>query len=175
MSSDKPAPLFGRQPCDTDESFAAFVEYRDQLAPRQLRTWKYGDAVREWYRDHGWKARVAAFDEWRDELRRQHYGDALKQPAQQIAAEHMGILQDMRDMLRREVDKWREQVVNNAGSPFLKMSELVKLTDVVVKYDRLVRGEATERKDEPGYDYSKLSPDELLTLQKLLVKTRKDD
>lgn len=170
MASERP---FGRQECDTDESFEAFVEYRDQLPPRQLRTWKYGDQVREWYRDHNWRARVAEFDKWRDEIRLMHYGDALKQPASQIAAEHMGILADMRDMLRREVDKWQQQIRENAGAPYLKIADLVRLTDVVVKYDRLVRGETTEN-NEPQYDYSKLSPEELLTLQRILLKTRAD-
>lgn len=168
-------PIFQRQPCDTDDSWPAFVEYRDQSPPRQLRFTRFGvEQTRRWYLDHGWKARVAAFDVWLDEVRLQHYGDAIKQPAKAVAAEHMGILQDMRDILRREVDKWQKTIAENKGAPFLKLSELTRLTDVVMKYDRLVRGEATERIGDET-DYSKLTPDELLALQRILAKTRPDE
>jgi hypothetical protein len=51
----------------------------------------------------------------------------------------------------------------------VKPSELIKLAETVIKLDRLVRGEATDR-TENDVDFSQYTVDELRKLNELLTK-----
>ena len=166
--------LWGRLPTDTDESWQAFVEYRDMRIPRRLKsTTKVPVAdVYKLYKDHGWRDRVGAYDAHLDELIREEREAVLKQEAREIAAEHMSLLASARSICATEWARIDTLTRESRGANVnLKTSELIKLTELTVKMDRLVRDQTTVNV-AAGIDLSKLTDEELVIYEKLVDKAQ---
>lgn len=162
--------LWERQPSDTEESWEAFKSFRDAKPPRKLfRPGVPTGKTSEMYRDHNWKARVEAFDIYMDQKAVEERRQIVGMKAKEIAEEHMIILTRARKIVSRELDKLLEASNSDDMAGTIKPSELTKLLEAVIKFDRLVRGESTEKTDT-GVDLSKLSLDELREFEKMQRK-----
>lgn len=168
ITSDEP---WGRQACDTNESWEAFVEYRDMRNRRLRRVTKAPVAqVQQWYREHGWRERIAAYDSHLDGIIRAEREEVLRQATREVAAEHMEILASAREVCALEFARIASLTRESRGAnAVLKTPELIKLLHETVKLDRLVRNESTENVST-GIDLSKLTEEELETYGRLLDK-----
>lgn len=130
-----------RQPYETNEAWVAFKDYRDQIPPRRQRATTNTPAaqVHRWYSDNFWKSRVEALDTHMDKAMMEEKEALWRQTARDVGAEHMALLGSARAIVMRELAEMRQRP---AGS--YRPADLTKLLEVVVKYDRLVRGESTE-------------------------------
>lgn len=162
--------IWTRQPCDDDRSWPAFVEYRDQSPPRKLRPVFDGGLIqtRAWYIDNAWRDRVAAYDTWRDKIVLEEREAILRQSSKAVAAEHMRLAKDLRSVALAETEKFLDAVSKTPMST-VRPRELVSMIEAVVKVDRLIRGETTE-KIEQSIDLSKFSMEEIVAWHKLLAK-----
>lgn len=166
-----------RQDYDTEESWACFQVYRDQRPPRRLALTPGGVFVdpaklRTWYKDHAWGARVEAYDRWVDEVLLEEREALLRQSAQAITIEHMTALGDARELASRELSKYLEASRATDAFGLLKPRELTALLETVIKYDRLIREQSTER-TETKFDLSGLDVSELRELEALTKKAAK--
>lgn len=155
---------------ETEKEFEAFCQYRNQPIPRSLaRVYGTTKAVQvEWYHKHRWVDRCKAWDRHLDSIRLKEQEEIVKQTAREITGEHMRLLKDLRAVAAIEAEKFAAQAL--AGElPSVKVGELTKLAELVVKLDRLVRGESTD-KVETAVDLSHLSTEELLDAEELLKK-----
>jgi hypothetical protein len=163
--------LWGRQPCDTEESWPAFCEYRDMRTRRLRCTTKATlEQVRKWYHEHNWKERVAAYDAHLDEVMLKERDEVLRQATRDVSAEHMEMLASAREICQLELARIATLTRDSRGAnAVLKTPELIKLMHEVVKLDRLVRDQTTENVGS-GIDLSKLSEEELEIYAKLVEK-----
>ena len=165
--------IWSRQPCDNEDSWKAFVLYRDQRAPRRLsKVFGFPSAkVAEWFRTNCWADRVAAYDRHMDEILVAEREEALKTETKAITAGHMAILADARELAEKEMSKFLadSQASDRSG---LKFSDLVKLVDLVVKLDRLLQDKPGEITDDRSIDFSQFTTEELETLKRLGDKGR---
>jgi len=168
-----PAP-WERQAFDTEESWLAFTRYRDMHKPRnQKKILGYATAtISGWYRDFAWRERCEAFDRWQDRLFLDERAARIKQTAAEVAEEHKEILQDARELAMRELEKYLEVSRANGGIGLIKVGDLTKLWETVIKFDRLVRGESTETV-ETKVDLSALTVEELRKMRDLQSKVVK--
>ena len=160
-----------RQPCDDELSWPEFVKYRDAPSPRRLIR-PSSVSTRElhtWYQACNWGERVAAYDRHLDGIVRAEREAYLAQSAKEVAAHHMAILQGSRELLDRETAKLLQLSKDSEGFGVIKPAELIKLTELVVKMDRLVRGDTTENAGTT-FDGSKLTLEEVLALEALAEK-----
>lgn len=134
--------LWERQPYDTPEAWVAFKDYRDQVPPRRQRATTNAPAaqVYRWYSDNFWKSRVEALDAHMDKTMLEEKEAIWRQSARDVAIEHMQMLGSARAIALRELAEMRQRP---PGS--FRPADLTKLMEIVVKYDRLVRGESTEQ------------------------------
>lgn len=163
-----------RQPYDTDESWEVFRVYRDQAPPRRgvlvsIRG-RAQDPVKvsRWYRSHFWKERARAFDLHLDSIRVEEQEDLHRQTAHEVAAAHMGILANSRDLVAREIEKLRATIIASEGE-VIRPQTLLRFAEMVIKLDRLIRGESTERIDTNGPDLSSVSSEDLERARALLT------
>lgn len=167
MTPKPPAP-WDRQPYDSELSWRAFQTYRDRL-PRSRAIVLDGRALNPievvaWMRDHFWIERCAEYDRHLDGLRQSEIEAVHAQSARDIAAEHMELAGSARAIAARELAKLREASENSAYES-LKPRDLIRLLDLVVKVDRLVRGESTESVDVR--DLSSLSDADLEEIERI--------
>jgi len=166
-----------RQPYDTEESWPEFVAYRDSPRPRKAYTYRPGRRnpvqVAQWIEKHFWRERVAEYDRHLDGIMLAEREALLTQSAKEIAAQHMSILQDARQVLEQEFAKLLA-TVRSSNLEVIKPRDLRALLESTVKLDRLIRGEATERVEETQ-DLSHLSEEELIQLENLLTNGKRDD
>lgn len=164
--------LWERQPIDTDESFKAFCTYRDQIPPRRFRGLGPTATIAEWYRDHGWRERIAAYDAWLDSIMLREREEALKKAARNQGTEHALLLVEAREFLGLELAKFlktsKEHEIQN-----LRPHEMIRLLEQVIKLERLVQGETTENVSQQ-VDLSKLSVEELRQLEALHRKVENE-
>lgn len=180
---DAAAP-WERLPCDTEDSWPAFVAYRDALPPRKLlRPGSAGakgitaptSQIATWYKEHSWRERVAAYDSHLDAIRREEREGLLAVSERDSCAAHMSMLADARELVSRELSYLVESARKTDMPGLLKPGDLNKMLDSVVRLERLLRGQATDRTENgPTLDYSKLSLDELRTLEALQRKAARD-
>lgn len=162
-----------RQPYDTDESWPIFVAYRDQTLPRRgllvLCKGRPVDPIRvAWYhKEHYWPERVAEYDRHLDAIRRAEREGLLAQTIREVTAEHAEVLADARDIVRRELEKLLATVRESAGE-VVRVRDLIRLTELVIKSDRLIRGESTENVDT-GPDLSHLTNEQLTQIEGMLA------
>ncbi len=168
------APLWERQPCDTDESWPCFVEYRDQTPPRRaLRTQSTSykrlapfAQIAQWSREHEWPARVAAYDAHLDEIKRSEVEAIIRQSVREVQGEHLLLIKDFRELLDRELQKFLKASAMSDMHGLLKPAELLKLFELNIKLHRLVMDLPTEIVEEHRV-LSKRTPQELELLAEL--------
>jgi len=161
---------------EPEEAFAAFVQYRDQTKPRAiLRVFGARNTkLLEWSQTFEWKRRVLAYDRHHDAIRLEATESVLAQKGAEVAAEHLLLLKDTRELVARELKKLVEASRNSDMPGLLRTNDLIKMTDMVVKLDRLLRGESTENlgvTDE--LDYSGLTIEEIKQLKDLRAKAKR--
>ena len=140
--------LYERQAIDTDESFAAFCSYRDQRPPRRLDRIVTAAHVRVpigkssvWYREHGWRERVAEWDSYLDAVRREE----IELVERASAANAAQVIADLLTASAIEAQKLLGQTEGSKEVAFLKPTEIVKMAEAAIKLRRLESGQATER------------------------------
>lgn len=165
--------IWTRVETDTDESWDAYVKYRDSRHPRKLYRVGAGAPAKllELFNRHNWQARVAEYDRHCDAIRIAERDAIIAQDERDVVAGQYHMLADAKDLVARELQKylWTSQETEMHG--LLKPSELAKLMDVTLRYDRLVRGESTDIL-KVEQDLSALSLEELRTLEALYVKAK---
>lgn len=165
---------WSRLDSDTDESWEAFVKFRDMKAPRRL-SYLHGyptGQLSEWYRKHNWRERAAAWDGHMDLILLQEREDFLRQSAKDLNAEHLAILHSTRQLVQRELDKFVAASLESDAVGMISPGALSHLIDGAVKLGRLVVGESTENVAS-DMDLSQLSVEELKQLRELRIKLNK--
>jgi hypothetical protein len=128
--------------------------------------------TQKWYREHNWKARIAAYDLHLDAIVLEEREEALRLSARDVAEEHMAILASGREIVALEFARIATLTRDSRGvNSVLKTSELIKLTEQVIKLDRLVRDQTTEISGQVT-DLSKLTDEELAIYETLLAKSK---
>lgn len=167
-----------RQDYDTEESWPLFVAYRDQTRPRRgvLSAFRGRPVdpvkVARWYREFFWKERAAAYDDHLDEIRRAEIEAMHAEQAREVAAKHMALLADAREVSARELQKLLARA-QESQLEILKPRDLIRLMETTVRFDRLVRGESTDNIDT-GPDLSHVDDERLAEIERLL-QSRDDD
>lgn len=161
-----------RQEGESEEAFRGFTAYRDQPVPRSLARVSGArmNVQVEWCAIWKWRERAAAWDAHLDRIRLAEKEELVRQNGKELAAEHMRLLKNVRDVAQIEAEKFAN-VALSSDLPSIKIAELAKLTEIVVKLDRLVRGESTENtSNETKVDLSSASIDALREAQEALEK-----
>lgn len=176
--SPKPIPEpWERQDAESEEAWAAFRTYRDMPADARMITraaTRSTATLSKWFNEHGWNQRCRAYDAKFDQIRVDEREAMYRRSAQQIAIDHMLMLSDARELVQREIAKWTEASRSSPMHGLVKVADITKLFDMVVKLDRLIRGETTENVGSKDLNYANLSPEELDTLNTLLDKACKE-
>lgn len=165
--------IWTRQGYEDDAAWTAFEAYRDQTRPRKLIRPGAGATadLSRWYRENRWPERVAAYDMHMDEILLSEREALTRQAAKEIATEHMGILRDARDLVAREMAKLLA-TSEKSEIETLKPREVVAMVDAVIKFDRLIHDQATERVDTK-VDLSGLGVEDLRKLKEIRDKVDK--
>ena len=180
MESAVNPAAFSRLAGEGEVEWAAFLSYREQTTPRSHRRvavrgvlQKPGD-VAAWMAQWRWTERVRAYDAWLDLRVAEERAKALGSDLKAVTARQAQLLAACHDLVFAEVSK----IVANAEMsdlPALKVSDLIRLMDITIRSDRLIRGEVTESVEvkAESYDLSKLSIDDLRALKELRSKMEK--
>lgn len=145
-----------RQEGEGDERFEAFVMYRDLGHERTIRRVateldKSRTLIGRWSSEDGWIGRVAAWEAFRDKVRREAHLDEVREMSKR-QAQHAQAIQQL--MISGPVQALLEKM--NDGTATLEFSTLpaAKLVGIVadvarifpaiVNVERLARGEPTE-------------------------------
>lgn len=164
---------FERQPYDTEDSWPVFVTFRDQVPPRRALTIQVRGrnvdpvAVSRWMASHYWLERVAEYDRHLDGIRQGIRERLLAQTTADVTAEYMATLANARDIVTREMAKLAATVSASNGE-VLRPRDLIHMADTILKMDRLIRGEATERVATDG-DLAHLTDAQLAALDEMLT------
>lgn len=129
----------------------------------------------EWSTTHAWGSRVTQFDDYLSAVAVGEQESLIRQGVEEIVGQHLALLQNLREFTARETGKWLEVSRSLAGPSLVKVGELVKLGEMVVKLDRLVHEQSTENIQESFDDLSALTPEELRTLLELQRKATLGD
>lgn len=172
--SEDPKPLWERLEGEPEEAWAAFRAYREMPPDERLlkrAASKRIETLSKWLRDWNWLARCEAYDAHFDRMRLEEREKIFRRTARDMAIDHMVALSDMRDLFTREIGKLNEA---SRGSPdmhgLIKPGDLIKLAEVVVKLERLTRGQTTENVGNTDLDMSELSLEEVRALHALMKK-----
>lgn len=157
--------LWEKQEYETAEEFKAFQFFRDQIPPRRQMPTTHAPLaeLHRWSMRNHWKVRVTAMDAYLDKAMLEEKEAVFRQTSKEVAVEHMTILARSRNIVLRELN---EMMTRAPGT--LRMADLNKLIENTIKYDRLVRGEATEV--VATVDLSRMTPEELDMYEKLTEK-----
>lgn len=186
----KPRPVWERGEADSNESWPYFKAYRDlSSGVRTLARVRFSpsedvrrpvnrsaaptlEQMHRWYTEARWADRVAAFDAHMDSLQNEEREALVRHGGAKLAAEHIALLQDARDLIVAELQKLLE--ASKAGDfPAMKPNEITRLMTEYMKFSRLIDGKPTE-KIENHFDLSGLSVEELRELQKLQAKVERE-
>ncbi len=179
MSGPEVVPeVWERQTAESDEAWLAFRNYRDM--PLDERMLKRAASIRlttlsKWYREHNWDTRCRAYDAKFDKMRVEEREQIYRRQAREIAIDHMIMLADTRELYTREFAKLLEASRQSEMHGLIRTADLIRMAEVMVKLDRLVRGETTENVGTTEMDLGQLSVDEIRTLNELLEKAGKKD
>lgn len=111
-----------------------------------------------------WKSRAAYWDE--------HIYDR-QQRILEAEADKTAILNArMFEVVRKELDKLGKRSDQSGDFGELKAREIIRMAEVVIKTDLLVRGQVTERVAQVEPDLSRLTLDELRVLRSVGEKVR---
>lgn len=176
--SPKPLPEpWERQDAESEEAWAAFRAYREMPADGRMITRAAiapTATLSKWFNDHNWHERCRAYDAKFDQVRVEEREAMYRRAAKQIAIDHMLMLAEARELVQRELAKWTAASRDTNMHGLVKVNDLNRLFEIVVKMDRLVRGETTENVGSKDLNYANLSPEELDTLNALLDKACKE-
>ena len=142
-----PSPnAWERQPGEGEEDWAKFLAYRDSSRPRRVVRPGIGNWGEEYRRANEWKwfQRVEALDNHVDRIRQKEIDAWNQQNAKEVAAEHMSLLKDAREIVAIELHRILERVKVNQIDGSIKPTEVFKLAEIVLKFDRLLRNQTTE-------------------------------
>lgn len=158
-----------RQPGEPDDAFRHFTTYRDMPLPRKLDRRipnVHITKLVDFYRDWNWKVRCSAYDDYLSAFAVQEYEDILAHGAKEAAVQHMGLLNDAKELAAIELRKWlvTARAAGDGSTSLLRMGDLTKLIEGAIKLDRLVRGEATEIVEQN--ELTNLTDDELRELER---------
>lgn len=176
--SDVPAPKpWERQPEEPEPAFLLFQRYRDRRPPRgRVYEATKGAAghveTLRLFQDWHWKERAAAWDAHIEAIRLHEVEEVARVDARDRAKEHLLLTNDLLQLALREARKWL-RAAEESDMTLIKPADLIKLTDLVVKLERLIKGQPTERV-EHGRDLSHLTDDELEQVEALLSKGAAD-
>lgn len=172
MADEKKVLPWERQEGEPDDAFNNFRYYRDMPMPRKVLGVMHGSTTDkwEWSSKWSWISRAKQYDDHISNLAIQEREETVRMAARDIQVEHLMILHGMRELLMREAGKWLRRSRETEGMSELRINELVKLTESVVKLERLALGETTENTQPVTRDLSKLSVEELYQLQELTEK-----
>lgn len=158
---------------DEDEgSWTAFWRYRDTPGPRPsldgfaVVTGYSPARLKAWYVKHDWASRLIAWDHWVDGTRQA----TTLRGVEEMAQRHINIAKKGLDLVELAIDRIRKDFDQDFAR--LKPQEIARLAEVLTKLERLSRGEATERIDGEGQDYSKLNDTDLAALEEIARKVR---
>lgn len=156
---------------EPDDAFKQFTYYLHMAPPRRVLGVLHGPTVSKagWAQTWSWYSRAKAWDDHLAKVAAEEAEETIKESVRAVTQHHMRILQGLREVLEREAGKWLEESRTASGQTLLKPREIMKLTDVVVKLDRLVREQSTENIDVPT-DLSSLSLEDLRTMQDIQKK-----
>jgi len=163
-------PPWHRQPGEPEAAYLKFKDFLDAPRPRRLirpgvgHTQSICDLSNEWR----WHERVEAYDTHWQRVRDREVESFIKQEAREIAAEHMAVLRDLRELVAIHVERKLKDARTIEISD-AKLSDLARLVDLVIKGDRLIRGESTENHAKVA-DLSGLTLEELRAAEDLAAK-----
>lgn len=162
-----------RQDNEPDEAWSAFRNFRDMLPPRRIRSAAPKDSsiLQRWASEWRWRERALAYDRHIDAQVVEERASVLKQNEEHRVAKQLSILLDAEDLAGSELRKLLAAASQGEGVGLLKPSDVVKILETSIKYQRLIRGEATERV-ETAQDLSRLSIQELELLKALEEKIK---
>lgn len=172
-------PIWCRQSFESDGDFAAFESMRQM--PKRMRNMQHVarycslpyDSVLTLFSRHHWRFRLDAHDAFMV-----HDSHTLLQRQKDDArAEHLGLLQKGREVLERELDNLLERQrtldAQGANVSLMKPSEMTALLEKLIKLDRLIMGEVTERAEEE-FDLSQFTMPELMQWKALMQKAKRE-
>jgi hypothetical protein len=161
---------------DTDQSWAAFVTYRDtppEDRDRARLAEKHRvnvDTITRWRDDAMWDARIAAYDRWIDRQR-------TRIPLRDLRAanvRHMKLARGLGELAAVECRKMLADAKRLVRENRLTPREIKQLADAAIKLERLTRGESTENVNTTNdLDLEKLSTEELSEIRRLQAKAKK--
>lgn len=164
-------PPWYQQPHEPDDAYRAFCEWRDQDPPRNARSLDVSVAQRlEWFQRWSWGERVALWDDHVNLVVAQERGAFLAETTRDLAAKHMALLSDARDLAKREIQKLLAES-NQSKLSTMKPRDLIRLLTEIVKLDRLIRGESTSN-EALEINTDNLTVDELRNWQELSEKAK---
>jgi len=166
---------------EPDAAFGGFVTYRDMgadhrsLAKVAAKLGKSTALAERWSHVWDWVVRVRAYDAWLDrETKRAEIGEVLE-----MRRRHIQLAMSFQGAAALALNKIIK-AEKNGEQLTLKPSEVKELAELGVKIERLNRelpSDVTEQRVEQtttvAHDYSGLSLEELLQLEKLISKTKK--
>lgn len=177
MSAKDPPQPWERHDGESEEAWAAFKTYREMPPDARMITraaTRSTATLSKWFNEHNWHERCRAYDANFDQIRVEEREAMYRRKAQQIAIDHMVMLSEARELVQRELAKWNAASRDTNMHGLVKVNDLNRLFEIVVKMDRLVRGETTENVGSKDLNYANLSPEELDTLNELLDKACKE-
>lgn len=165
-----------RQAGEGEDAYHKFLAYRDAPRPRRMvrpgagNTAELYKVAREW----NWFQRIEAYDRYIDRIRLEEVRKWNEQDAREVTAEHMAILRDMREFAAIEMSRILERAKQAAIDGTMKPAEVIRLTEVMLKYDRLLRNQSTESTLVVSEtNLSEMTIDELREAQSLVQKMTK--
>ncbi len=173
------APEWGPQPFETEEQHQAFALFLS--LPSRMRNMtevsRHCAMSRQEVLDlsmaHHWQHRISRYDAFVRGANR----DRLRETAQDRAGRHLAIIDKGLEVAEREYNnlltRQRALDAQDAQVSLLKPGELQALVNNLIKLERLVVGEATERIEETEYDLSQFTHEELIEWRRLMDKAKK--
>lgn len=171
-------PIFVKQSFETEDEFAAFqcMKHLPKRARNMQDVARYCslsyDQVLSLAERHHWRARLAAYDGHQA----QDAGILLRRQKDDAQVQHMRLLEKSAEVLHGELDALieRQRHLRAQGASqvsLLKPSEMSRLLERMIKLDRLIMGEVTERAGEE-FDLSRFTTQELEQWYELMRKAK---
>jgi len=145
-------PVWEQQECDTSKSFAIFCCYRGMGPSRTLekvatQMKAHGGTVLKWYGTHGWKARVAAYDEHMQTITQSEIELAYRMKVKEEAKKTVDLIFKAKRIVEHDLSVLLERAEAQQGENremVLDRATAVKLLDRVTILERLTTGASTE-------------------------------
>ena len=174
------AKPWDRQPFDTDEVWAAYRAYLVQPLPRSLSTLHRQLGCTElqcqsWARRGAFERRAQLFDNHLHETFKQNVYAYADKVAEHYTKRHIALLTRAEELAFNELEKFIE-TSRSTERETIKLSDLIKLTENMVKLQRLLHDESTENisAQVKSFDATKLTLTEIRAMKLLNEKAKVD-